>query len=273
MSNKNNGLITKIWGPGAWEFLHSVTYGYPIEPSDEQKQNYKNFFTGVGNILPCRYCRDSYQSFIKKGNTELTDKVFENRESLTKWFYLIHERVNNKLGVSYGVTYGDVCKKYESYRAACSKNKTKEKGCVTPLDKKAESYKNAYNRNCPIIPYNLAKYYIYYAKKRGLDDIEFSYMNSIKNNNDMTKLISNKCCNEWCKRNEECEDIIKHMRLYGIPSLETSGKYEGLPTIDELKLILRFSSNLTPEKLTSLVTKVMPKSGGRNKKIYRLVRG
>ena len=41
-TNINNGLITKIWGPGAWEFLHSVTFGYPVSPTDEQKQYYKD---------------------------------------------------------------------------------------------------------------------------------------------------------------------------------------------------------------------------------------
>ena len=36
--NANNGLITKIWGPPAWEFLHSITFGFPISPTPEQKE-------------------------------------------------------------------------------------------------------------------------------------------------------------------------------------------------------------------------------------------
>ena len=41
--NKNNGLITKIWGPAMWESIHCIAFGYPIEPTEEQKQNYKNY--------------------------------------------------------------------------------------------------------------------------------------------------------------------------------------------------------------------------------------
>ena len=35
--SKTNGLITKIWGPHFWETLHCVSFGYPLEPTEEQK--------------------------------------------------------------------------------------------------------------------------------------------------------------------------------------------------------------------------------------------
>ena len=39
---KNNGLITKIWGEAGWTFNHAATFGYPLEPTEEQKIKYKN---------------------------------------------------------------------------------------------------------------------------------------------------------------------------------------------------------------------------------------
>ena len=33
-----------FWGPSGWLFLHSVTFQYPDNPSDEDKYNYKVFF-------------------------------------------------------------------------------------------------------------------------------------------------------------------------------------------------------------------------------------
>ena len=80
---KNNGLITKIWGQVGWIFNHSVTFGYPIQPTEEQKQQYKQYFISLGHVLPCRYCRESYHNFITSGPTALTDDVLESRESLT----------------------------------------------------------------------------------------------------------------------------------------------------------------------------------------------
>ena len=50
--NKNNGLITKIWGQAMWESLHCIAFGYPIEPTDEQKRfsrwvNHKAIFKTI----------------------------------------------------------------------------------------------------------------------------------------------------------------------------------------------------------------------------------
>ena len=267
MSNANNGLITKIWGPPAWDFLHSVTFGYPLEPTNEQKKWYRDFFVKVGDILPCKYCRDSYKMFIKTGESKLTDESMNNRKTFTKWFYLLHNRVNEKLGVDYGVTYEDVVNKYESYRASCSKKVNKDqKGCIVPLDKKAESYKKAYMKDCPLLPYDTVKYFVKYAELRGLNDKHFKFLNKIRSTNDLSSYMSNKCCDFWCNRNSECSTIIKDMRLYGTKSLEKDGKWNGLPTVDELQLILRFSSNLSNNDLI----KIIPKLPGYKKK-YKLV--
>ena len=106
--NKNNGLITKIWGPAMWESIHCIAFGYPIEPTEEQKQNYKNFFLNLMNVLPCKFCRDSYKDFVtKEDETILRDEDFENRESLTKFVFKIHNRVNKKLGINYNICYDD----------------------------------------------------------------------------------------------------------------------------------------------------------------------
>jgi hypothetical protein len=116
-SIEKNGLMTKIWGPPAWQFLHMTTFGYPVNPTDIQKKNYKQYFTLVGEILPCRECRTSYQEYITTGDTELTNDVMKNRKTLTKWFFNIHNKVNEKLNNNYGMEFKNVEKRYESYRA------------------------------------------------------------------------------------------------------------------------------------------------------------
>ncbi len=182
----------------------------------------------------------------------------------------MHERVNEKLDVDYGVTYEDIVNKYESYRAKCSNTKKKEKGCITPLDKKSQSYKMAYIKDSPIIPYNLVQKFTKYAKMRGLESSEFRYLDKCKCKNDYKNIISDKCCDFWCERNKECNEIIKKMRIQGIPSLESDGRWNGLPTKNELKLILRYSSNLPASALEEIVPK-LPQSGS-GRKIYKLVR-
>ena len=44
-SNSQNGIMTKIWGPAGWLFLHCVSFGYPTDPDnfDIKNQNPPNF--------------------------------------------------------------------------------------------------------------------------------------------------------------------------------------------------------------------------------------
>ena len=143
--NVDNGMMTKVWGPPGWLFLHCVSFGYPyaINPSNpahkNKKLHYGEFFNNVGNILPCKYCRESYIDFIKENPVE---NNLDTREQLCKWLYDIHNKVNHKLGVPDCKipSFEEVKIEYEKFRAKCKKTDTEErennmaKGCVTPAD-------------------------------------------------------------------------------------------------------------------------------------------
>lgn len=244
---KNNGLITKIWGSPAWIFNHAITFGYPLEPTNEQKQLYRNYFISLGDILPCRYCRDSYKKFISSGETELTDNVMTNRETLTKWFYKVHEAVNAKLEVTYGMTYEDLVDKYESCRAKCGKPTKTAKGCVVPIDYKAFSFKKMYHIEAPIIPLEIVKKFMNLAHQRGLEKDHFGLIRLATELDGKIDLLRKQKC--WYDRDEYCHKQIKFMRENGIMSIEDNGPWKGTPTIDELKLIMFLSSNLNRSEL------------------------
>ena len=125
----DDSLLPRLWGPSMWKSLHSISFGYPKNPTKDDMVHYKMFFEMISYILPCKDCRISYAQFIKTGETKMTDEVFESRKSLTFWLYKIHEAVNKKLGVSYNVTYEDIVSLYESHRAKCNH---KDNKCLTP---------------------------------------------------------------------------------------------------------------------------------------------
>ena len=134
----DTGMQTRVWGPSGWLFLHCIAQNYPWKPTPEQKMYYLNFFRLTGNVLPCRYCRESYQKFINEpGNTNLNETVVENRKNLVTWLYLVHNKVNKKLGISEAPSLKDVWNKYESFRSKCTKSpEVKEiikTGCLDPL--------------------------------------------------------------------------------------------------------------------------------------------
>lgn len=91
----NTGLNSNIWGSGAWVFVHSITLTYPNNPTEHDKQTYKSFFETLGYLLPCNQCANHYNDFIK--SNPINDSVLENKESITRWLYNLHNNVNHIL--------------------------------------------------------------------------------------------------------------------------------------------------------------------------------
>ena len=214
-------------------------------PTEEQKQNYKNFFLNLMNVLPCKFCRDSYKDFVtKEDETILRDEDFENRESLTKFVFKIHNRVNKKLGVNYNICYDDFVKKYESYRAKCIPN---EKGCNMPLNLKADSFNMSEIKHAPIIKPHHYEGFKKYAKIRG-----------VKFDDNILKIcdIADRFDKVWKMRDKKCKQIIRKMRIEGIPPVEKDGKFKNMPTIDELHLISLLSTNICCEELDIIIDNI-----------------
>ena len=84
------------WGPYGWNFLHFVTLGYPINPNNEDKKNYKLFFESLRNILPCPKCAKHYEENLKV--LPLTDDILDDKEKFIKWLIDVHNRVNVSTG-------------------------------------------------------------------------------------------------------------------------------------------------------------------------------
>lgn len=238
--SKTNGLITKIWGPYFWETLHIISFGYPLEPTDEHKKNYREFYVSVRNVLPCKYCRESFTKFVLEDlDTKLLDEDLKSRESLSRWVYKLHNRVNKKIGMDYNVTYDDIIQKYESMRAICV---PKAKSCSMPLDLKAKSYHMAEIKHAPVMKEDYFDTIKIYAKIRGI-----KFQDSIKK---LNKLRRNE--EYWLLRDKYCWGIINKMRKYGIPSVELDGPFKKLPTIMELKLMKMMSTTICCEEIKKI---------------------
>ena len=243
MTDINNGLLTKIWGPPLWESFHAITFGYPINPDDDKKKQYREWLIGLGNVLPCVYCRQSYTEFITEGDVALTDHDLLCRENLCKWGHRMHDRVNKKLEIDYGTSYADLENKYESYRAKCVH---KDKGCTMPIDFKAESYKKADIKHAPVVPYDFCKQLTHYAERRGFKKYS-KYLNKYNK-----KLIFG----NRQRRDMECTELIRHMRHKSIDCTENSGKYAGLPTMAELVLLSMRSGNVNSTKQKEILVRL-----------------
>ena len=62
----NDGMLTSIWGPTMWIYLHTMSFNYPVNPSANDKKHYRNFILNLENTLPCGKCRKNLHKNFKK---------------------------------------------------------------------------------------------------------------------------------------------------------------------------------------------------------------
>jgi len=130
--NSPDGMLTSVWGPTMWHTLHTISFNYPINPTNDDKENYYNYFKSLKNILPCKYCRTNLLKNFK--NLKFNKSKFKNRDTLSRFVYDLHEEINKMLGKKSSLSYNDVRDRYEHFRARCLNEKPKvEKGCTDSL--------------------------------------------------------------------------------------------------------------------------------------------
>ena len=113
---KGKGLLPSCWGSGAWLFIHSIAYAY--NPQID-KENYYNFFSNLGTVLPCEECRTHYSQNLNRQELVV---ALESTENLFKWVYDLHNKVNRQNGVpeSKWPSYESIKNRYGSFKASCS---------------------------------------------------------------------------------------------------------------------------------------------------------
>jgi len=149
-----DGMLTSVWGPSLWHYLHTMSFNYPVKPTKQDKKHYRSFIMNLRNVLPCKYCRMNLRKNLK--DLPLRDKDLKNRHNFSLWMFRLHEHINKMLGKKSGLTFKQVRERYEHFRARCTididkktkmikikpvrakktrknKKKKKEKGCVEPL--------------------------------------------------------------------------------------------------------------------------------------------
>lgn len=103
-------ISPKEWGNKFWDVMYYIALTYPTYPTETVKQSAKNFYTSLGNLLPCQTCREHYTSIIHRNPI---DNSLESRYALTAWVVMINNKVNDRLGKKL-VTVNEILEKYFS---------------------------------------------------------------------------------------------------------------------------------------------------------------
>ena len=111
-------MNTSIWGPPLWKILHTVSYS---PDAVVKSQLVTEFIETLQFVLPCIYCRRSFQTFLGQMQQTYGETVTATIEKgdLAKWMYDVHNLVNHKLdeqkhpGIpGRGITFECLTKRY-----------------------------------------------------------------------------------------------------------------------------------------------------------------
>jgi hypothetical protein len=115
-----DGMLTTIWGPSMWHFLHTMSFNYPVNPTKEDKKHYRDFILSLQYVLPCKYCRQNLKTNLRANPLNMSDMA--SRDTFSRYIYKLHEIVNKLLGKKSDLTYCDVRERYEHFRSRYAKN-------------------------------------------------------------------------------------------------------------------------------------------------------
>nr|QDY52464.1 hypothetical protein 10_5 [Mimiviridae sp. ChoanoV1] len=142
--NSADGMLTYVWGPSLWHFLHTMSFNYPVKPTREDKMNYLNFMNSLKSILPCKYCRINLKKNFR--DTKFSIKKLKDRKTFSKYIYELHNHINKMLGKKITISYDEVRNRYENFRSRCSDKNNKNN--KNNKSNKSINYKCKNSKNC-----------------------------------------------------------------------------------------------------------------------------
>ena len=121
----NNGMSTSVFGPPIWFSLHMMSFNYPVNPTDIDKANYREYLLALGKVLPCSHCRNNFSNNLKSAG--FNKGVFKDRDTFSKFVYKLHNVVNDRLGSKTKISYNDVRDRFEHFRSRCPDKNIKKR--------------------------------------------------------------------------------------------------------------------------------------------------
>ena len=123
--NSNNGYLTTVWGPMMWFMLHTMSFNYPVHPTQQQQRQYRSFVYQLRYVLPCGKCRLNLTRNLKE--FPLTWKHMASRDTFSHYIYELHNVINKMLHKPCTLTYTQVRSQFEHFRARCASNQKEKK--------------------------------------------------------------------------------------------------------------------------------------------------
>jgi hypothetical protein len=87
-----------VWGPSGWNFIHAMSFAYPIFPSLSERTQMFTFLHSFAQVLPCFRCRVHFMKLLNTYLPTVSSEHLETRETLVRFLVDAHNMVNKRIG-------------------------------------------------------------------------------------------------------------------------------------------------------------------------------
>ena len=87
--------FVELWGPGAWKFLHAISFAYPAAPDDLMVQQFSAFFRNLPFVIPCPACGEHCHSYFQRHAEEFA-AAMRSGPALQRVLVDLHNDVNKR---------------------------------------------------------------------------------------------------------------------------------------------------------------------------------
>ena len=49
--SSGEGMLTSVWGPSLWHYLHTMSFNYPTNPTNADKKNYRDYKSFLSSLI------------------------------------------------------------------------------------------------------------------------------------------------------------------------------------------------------------------------------
>lgn len=82
------------WGPRTWAYMHEKSLAFPENPTEEEKNRWRQWVTTVASNIDCPTCSEHMLKEIDTG----VEQAMVNKATFVTWLIDVHNRVNAKAG-------------------------------------------------------------------------------------------------------------------------------------------------------------------------------
>jgi hypothetical protein len=88
--------MSKLWGPLGWMTLHSVSFIYPVNPSEAEKRIAKRFIDLFEDTISCPSCKGHFRN-LKILYISMFPDYLDSRKNFALFIFRAHNTVNKRL--------------------------------------------------------------------------------------------------------------------------------------------------------------------------------